>query len=109
VSEDTTATADLGDAGSRGERRRALQAERERQAQRQAERERQAELEAGERQPEEQAPSAAHPYAVTLPEQEAAVLVSDARQAAESDGAALGPPADAGPEKLRTSVRSGTS
>ena len=47
VSEDTTATADLGDAGTRGERRRALQAERERQAQRQAERERQAQPEAG--------------------------------------------------------------
>ena len=81
---------------SRGERRRALEAERERQAQREAERERQAQLEAGGPQPEEQAPPTARPYAVTLPGQEASVLVSDARQASEADGVAVGPPADAG-------------
>jgi hypothetical protein len=80
VSEDTTATAGPGDAGGRGERRRALQAERERQARRQ-------------RPDEPPPPALVRPDAVTRHGQEAAVLVADAPGTAEADapGARLAP------------------
>ena len=91
MSEDTTATADLGDLGSRGERRRALQAERERQAQRQDDRDREAQGEADGRQPDEQAPPLIRPYEVTLQGQETALLVAGGPKSSDADGGISGP------------------